>query len=91
MTMDLETRRRRAAYRAAHRGTREMDWLMGRYADEKLPQMDDAELTRFEQFLAIPDPELQKWLMAPNPPPSDTEFLDLIKELRAFHKVEGSD
>ena len=37
MTDDVETRRRRAAYRASHRGTKEMDWMLGRYAERALP------------------------------------------------------
>ena len=36
---DLEIRRRRAAYRAHHRGTKEMDWLVGRYADAHLAEV----------------------------------------------------
>lgn len=88
MSLDLETRRRRAVYRATHRGTREMDWLMGRYAEKTLPGMDEDQLARFEQFLSLPDPELQKWLMAPDAP-TDIEFADLIEEVRQFHKVDG--
>ena len=39
MTDDAETRRRRAAYRACHRGTKEMDWILGRFAEAALPAM----------------------------------------------------
>ena len=31
MTDDVERRRRRAVYRACHRGTKEMDWILGRF------------------------------------------------------------
>ncbi len=86
MSIDIETRRRRAAYRAAHRGTREMDWLMGKYAEQALPEMDEAALTRFEAFLSLPDTELQKWIMTPTML-VETEFADLIDVLREFHKV----
>lgn len=87
MGIDLENRRRRAAYRAAHRGTREMDWLIGKYAKQVLPEMDEAELTHFEMFLEMPDPELQKMILAPQKPVG-TEFADLIEVLREFHQVE---
>ncbi|MGH1418320.1 MAG: succinate dehydrogenase assembly factor 2 [Hyphomicrobiaceae bacterium] len=87
MSIDLESRKRRAAYRAAHRGTREMDWLIGKYAKQVLPDMQEAELQRFEMLLAMPDPELQKLIMAPTMP-EGTEFGDLIKVLREFHNVE---
>lgn len=77
-------RRRRAAWRAAHRGTKEMDVLLGRYAADALPGMEDAALSRFEQFLALPDPELQTWLLNPEGS-AQTDFADLVTEVRAFH------
>jgi len=46
----LEERRRRAHYRAAHRGTREMDWLLGRYAEAVAPAMSQADLMDFERL-----------------------------------------
>ncbi len=88
MGIDLELRRRRAAYRAAHRGTREMDWLMGKYADTVLPDMDEAALDRFEKFLQLPDPELQKWIMSPDVE-IEPDFAEMIETLRRFHKVSG--
>lgn len=84
MTDELELRRRRAAYRAAHRGTKEMDFMIGRYAEAKLPAFDNAELTHFEQFIALPDPELQNWLLKPETI-EGLAFAALIADIRAFH------
>lgn len=84
MSEELNVRRRRAAWRAAHRGTKEMDVLLGRYASDAVPAMADPALARFEQFLALPDPELQKWLLNPDPQ-SQTDFADLVLDVRAFH------
>ncbi|MEL6227959.1 MAG: succinate dehydrogenase assembly factor 2, partial [Pseudomonadota bacterium] len=39
----LEVRRRRAAYRSNYRGTKEMDWLLGKFADAHVPQMAEVE------------------------------------------------
>ena len=50
----LDERRRRAAYRATHRGTKEMDWLLGRYAEAHLASMPDAELDEFERLIQEP-------------------------------------
>ena len=84
---DLDVRRRRAAYRATHRGTKEMDILMSRFADANLPAMGDAELTRFERLLALPDPELQKWILEPQPGAAMAghELADLVLAVRSFH------
>lgn len=86
MTDDLDIRRRRAAYRAAHRGTKEMDWLLSRFATARLENMNDAELTEFEALLAAPDPELQVWIMDTSTVPDD-RYAALIRELRAFYKL----
>lgn len=93
MPEEIEVRRRRAVYRAHHRGTKEMDWLLGRFADNAVNEMDDPELLAFEQFLALPDPELQLWLMD-TPPlrPSaspDPRFADLIDRIRIFHGLSA--
>lgn len=83
---DLDLRRRRAAYRAAHRGTKEMDWLLGRFAADRLAGMNSDDLTEFEQLMALPDPDLQTWIMAGGLP-SDSGFADLIGRIRAFHDL----
>ena len=64
MTDDVETRRRRAAYRACHRGTKEMDWILGRFADSALPAMA-AESARAASsaLLPLPDPDLQHMIL----------------------------
>lgn len=84
---DLDLRRRRALYRASHRGTKEMDWLLGRYAEAKLPQMGEAELSRFEQLLALPDPEVQSWILNPGVL-AGLEHEREIRALRAFHALD---
>ena len=65
MTDDAETRRRRAAYRACHRGTKEMDWILGRFAVAALPAMPLASLGLFERMLSLPDPDLQDMILHP--------------------------
>lgn len=84
----LDFRRRRASYRAAHRGTKEMDILLGRYADAILPSLDEAALTRFERFLQLPDPELQNWFFNPQAV-AGQEFADLIGAVRRFHGLDA--
>jgi len=54
MTDDIEIRRRRAAYRACHRGTKEMDLILGRFAEAKLPRMTLRELEDFERRSRFP-------------------------------------
>lgn len=86
MASDIETRRRRAAYRASHRGTKEMDWLLGRFAAARLDGMDEAALTEFEALIGAPDPELQRWIMDGTSVPDD-RYAALVVEMRAFYKL----
>jgi antitoxin CptB len=85
MSDEIEMRRKRAGYRANHRGTKEMDWFLGRYADAKLAYMGPDELLQFERFIAISDPELHRWIVSPQLC-ANSEFSGLVMEIRDFHK-----
>lgn len=86
MSDDIEVRRRRAAWRAAHRGTKELDLLVGRYADARLAAMTEGDLDLFERFLAANDPEIQAWLLTPSAAVApEPEFADMVAEIRRFH------
>jgi antitoxin CptB len=87
MTDDLDVRRRRAAFRATHRGTKELDALIGRFATAHLPLMEGARLATFEQFLAVADPTLQNWIFGKEAI-SGSAFADLVGEIRAFHGLD---
>ena len=84
MTDDVESRRRRATYRATHRGNKEMDWLIGRFAEKRLAAMSFEALMAFERLLLIPDPHLYDMIMHPEVAPAG-EHAPLVAELRAFH------
>ncbi|MCB9993471.1 MAG: succinate dehydrogenase assembly factor 2 [Hyphomicrobiaceae bacterium] len=65
----LETRRRRLAYRAAHRGTKELDLILGGYAQRHLSRLDEPGLDAFERLLNEEETELQAWLLGSETPP----------------------
>ena len=89
MTDDAEMRRRRAVYRACHRGTKEMDWILGRFAQSALPAMSGPALGLFERMLALPDPELQDMILHPEFAPAG-EFAELVATVRVFHGLDGT-
>jgi antitoxin CptB len=84
MTDDIEIRRRRAAYRACHRGTKEMDLVLGRFAVARLAEMTHRELDDFERLLALPDPLLTQWFHR-GEEPEEAAFAALIGALRSYH------
>ena len=55
-------RLRRLRMRAWRRGTKEMDLILGPYADARLAAMDAAALDAFEAVLAENDQDLYLWV-----------------------------
>jgi len=87
MTDDVESRRRRAAFRAGHRGTKEMDWLLGRFADAHIATMTEESLTQFERMLLLPDPELHDMIVYPEIQAAG-EFAEFVRRMRMFHGLQ---
>jgi antitoxin CptB len=54
----LDDRRKRLLFRCWHRGTREMDLILGRFADTTIASLTDDELSQLEQLIENPDPDL---------------------------------
>jgi len=54
----LDTRRKRILFRCWHRGTREMDLILGRFADAEIATLADDELAQLERLIDVPDPDL---------------------------------
>jgi antitoxin CptB len=77
---DREHKTKRLRFRAWHRGTRELDLLIGRFADAHLETMDDSQLDRFEAFMELPDPDVYGWLVKGLPVPEEhrNDVVDLI-------------
>ena len=81
----LDARRRKLLFRAWHRGMREMDLIMGRFADARIEQLAAAELADFEHLMEVPDRELLAWITgeADVPPNYNTA---LFRRLRDFNR-----
>jgi len=54
----LDLRRRKLLFRCWHRGMREMDLIMGRFADSSLAELSDDELADLERLIELPDRDL---------------------------------
>jgi antitoxin CptB len=67
----LDERRRKILFRAWRRGLREMDLVMGQFADMNLLAMSDAEVDEFERLLEIPDPRILDWINGSETIPAD--------------------
>lgn len=58
----IDHRRKRLLFRSWHRGTREMDLLLGRFAEQHLETFSSRQLDLFEAMLNHGDPDLYDWL-----------------------------
>jgi antitoxin CptB len=77
----LDIRRKRLKYRSQHRGTKELDLLLGRFAAARLDTLDLGQIDRFEALLEAPSPRVYAWITGQDAPPPemDTDILRLLK------------
>jgi len=82
----LEHRRKKLKFRAWHRGIKEMDLILGKYADEHLATMSDAEMDIFSHLLKQADDELYTWVSGAKPVPEEFDN-DIMKTLKSFQMI----
>jgi antitoxin CptB len=83
----LDDRRKRLLFRCWHRGTREMDLILGRFADTEIADLADAELAQLEQLIEVPDPDLYAAITGDRP--LDPEFASaLFDRIKSFRSVD---
>lgn len=82
MAEDREAQRKRLQFRCWHRGTREADLLLGRFADAYLAQLDEAQLDDLDALLKVSDPDLYNWITQREAIPAayDTSVMRLLQD-----------
>ncbi len=80
----LDARRRKLLFRSWHRGIREMDLILGSFADRQIHALTEAELDQYEGLLEVQDADLLSWITGeqPIPKPHDTALLAKIAAAR---------
>jgi antitoxin CptB len=80
----LDDRRKRLLFRCWHRGTREMDLILGRFADAAIAGLTEDELAQLERLVEAPDPDLYAALTGDTPPAPEYagSLFDRIKSFR---------
>jgi antitoxin CptB len=90
MTDSPEIIRKRLRYRAWHRGTKELDLLLGRFADARLGDMDRTALADFEVLSEVPENVLYRWITGAGALPEHADSAT-ARELLAFCHAELPD
>jgi len=80
VTSPADVRRKRLLFRSWHRGTRESDLILGRFADTHLAGFDEAQLDLYEALLDCADADIFDWVAgrAVLPPEQDHDVTRLL-------------
>ncbi len=79
----IDILRKRLYYQSHHRGMKEMDLVLGGFAQQHLPEMSHEELLQFEDLLAFPDQDLYGWFFEKAPIPESVPGT-LIEMINGF-------
>lgn len=85
--MTLESRQnrlKRMTMRSWRRGLKEMDLILGPFADQRLAAMTEVKLQQYDRLLEENDHDLYGWISGHISTPAS--FLDLIREISAHAK-----
>ena len=77
-----DIRHRRLLFRCWHRGTQEIDLLLGSFAETSLAGFDSAQLDRFEALLDCADADMFDWITGRSTPPPAYDH-DVMRLLRS--------
>jgi len=83
----LDDRRKRLLFRCWHRGTREMDLILGRFADAEIANLVEDELAQLERLIEVPDPDLYAALTG-NVPLAPQYANGLFDRIKSFRSVD---
>jgi antitoxin CptB len=80
----LNERQRRLLFRSWHRGIRETDLLLGRFADAHIADLSDRDLDQYERLLDVPDHDIYAWVSGEREAP-DSYRSELLMRIVRFH------
>jgi antitoxin CptB len=82
-TDDLAARKRRLAFRASHRGTKEADMMIGGFVEQHLECLTQDDISWFEQLLEETDVDIMSWMTRSKatPDPYNTPMMHKMQKL----------
>jgi antitoxin CptB len=83
---NIENKRKRLIYRSWHRGTKEMDLIMGSFADKNVPDFSESEVAMYEALLEQNDPDLYEWITGQKEAPANV-VNDVYERLKCHRLV----
>ena len=80
-----EVRLKRMKIRSWRRGTKEMDLMLGPFADGPLRALQDQDLDDYEALLEEGDQDLYAWCSTGQGAPD--HYAGILERIRSFHKI----
>lgn len=79
-----DIRRKRLRFRSWRRGSRELDLVLGRFADKHMGSLTPQQLDRYEALIDQSDPDIYRWVNGSEQPSAihDNDVLELIKNMK---------
>ncbi len=77
-------------YRSWHRGTKELDLILGNFIEDNISDMKETEIKVYEDLLASEDPEIYNWIVKSENPPNQ-QLDNLIKKIRYYLESKNID
>lgn len=85
----LDPRRRRLLFRCWHRGTKEMDLLLGSFADACIADLSEDQIDDLEHVMGAADTDLFSWMSGGRPVPAEYDT-PMFRAVVAFHRAGGA-
>ena len=85
---ERDIRLRKLKFRSWHRGIKEMDLILGHFADSSLESLSDSELDTYEELIGAEDTALYNWLTGRENVPSEHDT-ELFARIRTFNHMKG--
>ena len=81
-----EARIKRLMYRSKQRGRREVDLLLGNWAQEEVPKLDADELADFEYLLELETTEIHDVILGSVEPPPALQNSKVLRDIIEYGK-----
>jgi len=85
---ERDPRRKKILFRCWHRGMKEMDLLLGGFADAEIDRLTEDELRELEHLLTAHDQDLYAWMTGRKPLPAEWDG-PLYRRIIAYHEAAG--
>tara|TARA_B100000029_G_C16944000_1_gene729926 strand:- start:49 stop:303 length:255 start_codon:yes stop_codon:yes gene_type:complete len=83
--INKEILKKQIIYRSTHRGTKEMDLLLGSFVKKNIDKFSDIELKNLENLMKMEDEILQKWYF--DKKIKDSVFVNKVSQMFINFKI----